>query len=301
MIKRKSAITSLFCAIAGISLLSWSIGQAQSLTDTYNGGRGKNFNAAWKFNLGDVTGAQNAGFNDASWRSLNVPHDWSIELPYNQNSPFGDGGGYLDGGTVAVSDSVRTAGTPERILLTPDRTSITADGEDLVFITADILDASGVIHPKAQNTVQFSITGPGAIVGVDNGNSLDHSAYKATSRNAFGGKCLAVIRSSGTSIDPIVVTATSSGLAPGSVTITSGTTSVISTHYPPKSDMKSSTVIVTVNTMSIPLHMNGKPGIIHLYDLTGRLMRTACIKSNRINMQKDFGVSNGCYIFLMKN
>jgi len=45
-----------------------------------------------------VSGAQATAFDDSSWRSLDVPHDWSIELQFNPNSPAGHGGGLLDGG-----------------------------------------------------------------------------------------------------------------------------------------------------------------------------------------------------------
>ena len=68
------------------------------LADVYNGERGVGFNDNWKFNLGDVTGANNAVYNDAGWRNLSLPHDWSIELNFNQSSAAGGGGGYLDGG-----------------------------------------------------------------------------------------------------------------------------------------------------------------------------------------------------------
>ena len=56
------------------------------------------FDTAWKFHLGDVTAAQNATFDDTAWTALDVPHDWSISLPFNQGSAARDGGGYLDGG-----------------------------------------------------------------------------------------------------------------------------------------------------------------------------------------------------------
>ncbi len=52
----------------------------------------------WRFHRGEVDGGQAAGLDDSSWRRLDVPHDWSIEGPFNQASPSGAGGGYLDGG-----------------------------------------------------------------------------------------------------------------------------------------------------------------------------------------------------------
>jgi beta-galactosidase len=68
------------------------------VTDLFNGGRGSDFNTNWKFQLGDISGAYATGFDDSSWRKLSLPHDWSIEQAFNQNSPAGGGGGYLDGG-----------------------------------------------------------------------------------------------------------------------------------------------------------------------------------------------------------
>jgi beta-galactosidase len=103
-------------------------------------------------------------------------------------------------------------------VLSADRTSIRADGKDLVFLTGDIQDANGVIVPNAENTVAFAVTGPGQLVGVDNGNPIDTGSYKGTSRKAFSGKVLAIVRSTGTA-GSITVNATSSGLTAGSATV----------------------------------------------------------------------------------
>jgi beta-galactosidase len=69
-----------------------------ALVQAYDGARGKSFNDGWKFYRGDATGADQPTFNDTSWRSLSVPHDWSSELTFNKSSPAGNGGGLLDGG-----------------------------------------------------------------------------------------------------------------------------------------------------------------------------------------------------------
>jgi beta-galactosidase len=53
---------------------------------------------AWQFNLGDVPGAEAPNFNDSAWRTLDVPHDWSIELPFDSKVPGGGSVGYLPGG-----------------------------------------------------------------------------------------------------------------------------------------------------------------------------------------------------------
>ncbi|MEO6316036.1 MAG: beta-galactosidase GalB [Chitinophagaceae bacterium] len=56
------------------------------------------FNTGWKFFLGEANDVQNENFNDASWRNQLLPHDWSIELPFDSASPTGTGGGALRGG-----------------------------------------------------------------------------------------------------------------------------------------------------------------------------------------------------------
>ena len=61
---------------------------------------------SWKFNLISATAntaysstaEAAAGFDDASWRTVSVPHDWSIALDFNASSPATYEGGYLDGG-----------------------------------------------------------------------------------------------------------------------------------------------------------------------------------------------------------
>ena len=61
---------------------------------------------SWKFNLISATAntaysstaEAEAGFDDASWRTVSVPHDWSVGLEFNSSSPATYEGGYLDGG-----------------------------------------------------------------------------------------------------------------------------------------------------------------------------------------------------------
>ncbi|HVV50529.1 MAG TPA: glycoside hydrolase family 2 TIM barrel-domain containing protein, partial [Polyangia bacterium] len=123
------------------------------------------------------------------------------------------------GGSVVASDQMATAGAAAKIALSADRATINADGHDLVFVTGDIKDGSGVEVPTAANAVTFSVTGPGQLVGVDNGNPIDTASYKGTSRNAFSGKVLAIVRSTGAA-GTITVGASASGLTAGSVAVT---------------------------------------------------------------------------------
>ena len=54
------------------------------------------FDFNWRFHLGDVPGAQTLDYKDGGWRKLDLPHDWSVELPFNPH--YASGTGYLPGG-----------------------------------------------------------------------------------------------------------------------------------------------------------------------------------------------------------
>src|SRR5215212_3293308 len=48
------------------------------------------FDASWRFSNADVAGGETVNLNDASWRSVELPHDWSIEdLPNQSDSVIG--------------------------------------------------------------------------------------------------------------------------------------------------------------------------------------------------------------------
>src|SRR5207253_2915009 len=80
------------------------------------------------------------------------------------------------GGTVAATDTVKTAGAAASLALKADRASISANGRDLAFVEVDIVDAQGVVVPQANNAVSFTIGGPGTLVGLDAGDATNHDA-----------------------------------------------------------------------------------------------------------------------------
>jgi beta-galactosidase len=113
---------------------------------------------------------------------------------------------------------VETTGAPAGIRLTADRSVITDDPMDLSFVTVQIVDGSGREVPLANNHVTFTLEGEGEIVGVDNGLQTSMEPFKATGRDAFHGRCLAIIRSGG---EPgtLRLTAESDGLEPATIKI----------------------------------------------------------------------------------
>jgi beta-galactosidase len=56
------------------------------------------FDTGWLFLKADAAGAEKSKFDDAAWRALDVPHDWSIEGPFNKDNPTGGAGGFLPAG-----------------------------------------------------------------------------------------------------------------------------------------------------------------------------------------------------------
>ena len=82
--------------------------------------------------------------------------------------------GYDDAGKVIAETKVETTGVATRILLTPDRTTIAADGADVAVFTVAALDAQGRVVPVAQDKVSFTLEGAGQIIGVGNGDPNCH-------------------------------------------------------------------------------------------------------------------------------
>ncbi len=80
--------------------------------------------------------------------------------------------------------SLRTAGAPHAIRLTPDRTSLAADGRSLLFVTAEVVDARGVVVPDAEHLIAFDIDG-GSLAGLDNGREESAKRHQASTRTAF--------------------------------------------------------------------------------------------------------------------
>ena len=69
------------------------------------------FDSGWSFHLGDVADGQAPGVDDALWRKLDLPHDWSIEGDFSEQNPATPGGGALPGGIGWYRKSFKVAAT----------------------------------------------------------------------------------------------------------------------------------------------------------------------------------------------
>ena len=125
-------------------------------------------------------------------------------------------------------NTVTTPGSVSKLAVSQNKYEIAADGSSLVYIEVDVTDANGNPDTTAANNIQFSLTGAGEIVGVDNGDQATKAKYQQSSVltgtnsaniNAYAGKALAIVRS--TEKDgSFTVNVTSSGLTGGNVNVT---------------------------------------------------------------------------------
>ena len=95
------------------------------------------------------------------------------------------------------SVTLQTAGEAKTIRLTADHTKLKADGQDLVFITVEMLAANGVVNPTADNLLAASVKGPATIVGFGNADIKDCDSYADFTHKAWKGRALLVVRSTG--------------------------------------------------------------------------------------------------------
>lgn len=122
-----------------------------------------------------------------------------------------------NGKTLLVKE-IKTAGEPARIELIADRKIIKADGKDLSFITARILDAAGNLVPGADKAIEFSISGNANIAATDNGYQADTVSLTSHKRRAWKGMALAIVKAAAKKGNS-TLTASSPGLKPGTIAL----------------------------------------------------------------------------------
>ncbi len=123
-----------------------------------------------------------------------------------------------DGREVAVTE-VKTASLPHHIRLTPDRDHIAADGKDLCYVTAEIVDIDGNLCPWATDNITFAVEGAAFNAGVDNGSPTSHEPFKSSSRKAFYGKALLIAQNLRGHSGDVIIRAEAPGLLPAEISL----------------------------------------------------------------------------------
>ncbi len=101
----------------------------------------------------------------------------------------------VEDGEEKETKILQTAGKASKIMLSADRKEILADGQDLSYITINIMDNNGILEPNASTKLEFELDGPGVIVAVDNANLKDTTSYVSNTKTTWKGKALVIIKS----------------------------------------------------------------------------------------------------------
>ena len=123
-------------------------------------------------------------------RSTQYQAQWDV--PYRAGELRAIG---YDGEEEVKISTLETAGHPTRLRISADRKKLKANGQDLSYITIELVDKNGILNPKAQNLLKFAIEGSGTIIGVGNANPVSLESYQLPKRKAWRGKCLVIVKS----------------------------------------------------------------------------------------------------------
>ena len=118
-------------------------------------------------------------------------HSASFEVPYQAGELKAVG---YNASRACAEEILRTSSAPASLRLTCDR-AIILPGSDLGFVTVEILDADGQVHPSADRVVAFSVSGAGELAAVGSGDPTSQEDYRGGSRSTYHGRCLAVVKS----------------------------------------------------------------------------------------------------------
>jgi beta-galactosidase len=144
------------------------------------------------------------------------PRNWMVPFEPGTIKAIGK-----NGGKVVAEYGLKTAGKPAAVKLSLNKTRVANNWDDVVFVTAIIVDENGVPVPTANDLINFEAKGSGSIVAVDSANNTDHDPFQATKRKAFQGRCLAFIKAD-RDTGKIMISATAADLRSNTVTIAIG-------------------------------------------------------------------------------
>ncbi|MBN1360600.1 MAG: DUF4982 domain-containing protein [Sedimentisphaerales bacterium] len=111
---------------------------------------------------------------------------------------------------------LRTAGGAQRITLSPDVVRLKADGKDVCHLVFQVTDGDGVRVPDTEHEVTFDVSGPAAIIGIENGDLNSLEDPKDNIHKANQGRGLAILQA-GREAGKVQVTARAAGLGSASI------------------------------------------------------------------------------------
>lgn len=125
---------------------------------------------------------------------------------------------YGDDNRPAAEKTIRTAGRPHHIVLTPNRKKLAADGDDLLYVTVQVADKDGNIVPDDSRMVKFKVEGAGSFEAAANGDATCLLPFREPEMKLFSGAATAIARS-GKEAGILVFTASAGGVKPATVSV----------------------------------------------------------------------------------
>lgn len=122
------------------------------------------------------------------------------------------------GGQPCVEGVLRSSAAPARLRLSAERLDLAAGG-DLGYVTVEILDAAGQVHPTADRPVFFTCSGAGELIALGSGDPTSEEGYSGHQRSTYRGRCLAVVKA-GEAAGLLHLRAQADGLEPAEVIFT---------------------------------------------------------------------------------
>ena len=117
-----------------------------------------------------------------------------------------------------VSVSLSTAGEPCQIRLTADKSTFLADGQDLIYVTVEILDRNGLVCPDAAIPLTATVKGAGSLLSFASADLKDTSVYTDAHCTTWKGRALLAVRSSAKS-GSVSLTVKGDGLSQSQLTL----------------------------------------------------------------------------------
>ena len=142
---------------------------------------------------------------------LETEYKISYRVPYRPGQIVAVG--YRDG-REAGRWSLQTAGAPAEAKVSVNRSQVSANGEDLAYVTVELVDTNGtpVYAQDGDRNVRVTVSGAGVLAGFGNGNPRDASSLQSGNRKTFHGRAVAAVRA-GTEAGPIVVEIAADGMS----------------------------------------------------------------------------------------
>ena len=124
-----------------------------------------------------------------------------------------------NGGKEVARYAVETTSAAAKLQLIPDRASLGGDGYDAQPVTVEVVDVQGRVVPDADQMVKFELTGPGGIIGLNNGDPTCHEPEKGDQHSVFHGLAQVMLKSALAGQGRLILRAAADGLTPAEIAI----------------------------------------------------------------------------------